>query len=125
GDGKGGDGKGGDPQAGGPKETIRLVSSLPRTGIARGQTNTIVNGFQMAIEEYMAEADRKFTIEYSDWDDATAASGGWDSTAEKANADKAVADPDVMALLGPYNSNAAKISMPVTNEAGLFQGSPA
>lgn len=121
----GGDNKGDGQTPGGQKEVIRLVSSLPRTGIAKGQTDTIVRGIQMAVEEYMAEPDRKFTIEYSDWDDATAASGGWDSATEKANAQKAVADPDVMAFLGPYNSNAAKISMPVTNEAGLLQVSPA
>ena len=30
---------------------IKVVSSLPRTGSARGQTDTIVNGIIMAIEE--------------------------------------------------------------------------
>jgi hypothetical protein len=30
---------------------IKIVSSLPRTGSARGQTDTIVNGIRMAIEE--------------------------------------------------------------------------
>ncbi len=116
--------KPGDPTPG-TKETIRIVSSLPRTGSARGQTNTIVNGIQMAVEEYMADANSKFVIDYKDWDDATAASGSWDGPTEKANAQKAVADPDVMAYIGPYNSNAAKISMPELNEAGLVQVSPA
>jgi len=127
---KDGDGKGdpkgteSTPGGDGPEETIRIVSSLPRTGSARGQTNTIVNGIQMAIEDYGAKIGR-FKIEYSDWDDATAASGSWDGPTEKANAQKAVADPDVMAYIGPYNSNAAKISMPELNEAGLVQISPA
>ncbi|MBM3982476.1 MAG: branched-chain amino acid ABC transporter substrate-binding protein [Planctomycetes bacterium] len=123
GDGKG-DGKGGDGTPG-AKETIRIVSSLPRTGSARGQTNTIVNGIQMAVEEYMADPKAKFVIDYKDWDDATAAAGAWDGPTEKANAQKAIADPDVMAYIGPYNSNAAKISMPELNEAGLVQISPA
>lgn len=111
-------------QTGGAKETIRIVSSLPRTGSARGQTNTIVNGIQMAIEDYGGVIGN-FKIEYSDWDDATAAAGAWDGPTEKANAQKAIADPDVMAYIGPYNSNAAKISMPELNEAGLVQISPA
>jgi branched-chain amino acid transport system substrate-binding protein len=110
---------------GGTKETIRLVSSLPRTGSARGQTNTIVNGIQMAVEEYQNDPASKFSIDYKDWDDATAAAGAWDGPTEKANAQKAIADPDVMAYIGPYNSNAAKISMPELNEAGLVQISPA
>ncbi|MBY0456165.1 MAG: branched-chain amino acid ABC transporter substrate-binding protein, partial [Gemmataceae bacterium] len=31
-------------------KTIKIVSSLPRTGSAQGQTDTIVNGIKMAIE---------------------------------------------------------------------------
>jgi branched-chain amino acid transport system substrate-binding protein len=125
GDGKG-DGKD-DKGGGGEGGTIRIVSSLPRTGSARGQTNTIVNGIQMAIEECGGKINN-FKIEYSDWDDATAATGSWDGPTEKANAQKAIADPDVMAYIGPYNSNAAKISMPELNgaePAGLVQISPA
>ncbi len=121
GDGKGGGGDGTTP---GKEETIRIVSSLPRTGSAKGQTNTIVNGIQMAVEDYGGKIGN-FKIEYSDWDDATAANGGWDGPTEKANAQKAAADPDVMAYIGPYNSNAAKVSMPELNEAGLLQISPA
>lgn len=115
---------GGSNNTSGEKETIRIVSSLPRTGSARGQTNTIVNGIQMAIEDYNGEIGN-FKIDYVDWDDATAAAGKWDGPTEKANAQKAIADPDVMAYIGPYNSNAAKISMPELNEAGLVQISPA
>ncbi|HEY1190512.1 MAG TPA: branched-chain amino acid ABC transporter substrate-binding protein, partial [Gemmata sp.] len=114
----------GDGPGDGAEETIRIVSSLPRTGSAKGQTNTIVHGIQMAIDEYNGKVGN-FKIDYKDWDDATAANGGWDGPTEKANAQKAAADPDVMAYIGPYNSNAAKISMPELNEAGLVQISPA
>jgi branched-chain amino acid transport system substrate-binding protein len=107
-----------------PKEKVKIVSSLPRTGSARGQTNTIVNGIQMAIDEFGGEV-AGMKIEYSDWDDATAGSGSWAAEAETANAQKAAADPDVMAFIGPYNSGAAKVSMPLLNEAGLLQISPA
>ena len=31
--------------------TVKIVSSLPRTGSAKGQTDTIVNGIVMALEE--------------------------------------------------------------------------
>jgi branched-chain amino acid transport system substrate-binding protein len=103
---------------------VKIVSSLPRTGSAKGQTNTIVNGIQMAIDDYGGEI-AGMKIEYSDWDDATAAAGQWAAEAEKANAQKAAADPDVMAYIGPYNSNAAMVSMPELNEAGLLQLSPA
>ena len=105
-------------------DKIRIVSSLPRTGSARGQTDTIVNGIQMAIDEFGGKV-AGLTIEYSDMDDATAAAGQWAPEAEKANAQKAAADPDVMAMIGPYNSGAAMVSMLELNDAGLVQVSPA
>ncbi|HTN77009.1 MAG TPA: branched-chain amino acid ABC transporter substrate-binding protein [Pirellulaceae bacterium] len=110
--------QGSDPQL------IKIVSSLPRTGSARTQTDTMVNGVRMALEE----VDYKigdFTIEYRDWDDATAAAGTWTAEAESANADAAAKDPDVMVYIGTYNSGAAKISMPILNVAGLLMISPA
>jgi branched-chain amino acid transport system substrate-binding protein len=115
-----GSGDSGGP-AGGP---IRIVSSMPRTGSAKGQTDTIYNGIQMAIDEYGREV-AGFKIDYLDWDDATAGKGSWTADLESANANKAIADEDVMAYIGPYNSGAAKISMPLLNEAGLLQVSPA
>ncbi len=104
--------------------TIKIVSSLPRTGSAQGQTNTIVNGIKMAIDDYNGEV-AGLKIDYTDMDDATAAAGKWEPTAEAANARKAVADEDVMVFIGPYNSGAAKVSMPILNEGGLLQISPA
>ena len=104
--------------------TIKIVSSLPRTGSAKAQTDTVVNGIKLALEE----ADWKagpFTLEYLDWDDATAAAGGWTPEAEQANADRAAKNPDVMVYLGTFNSGAAKVAMPILNNANLLMISPA
>jgi branched-chain amino acid transport system substrate-binding protein len=103
---------------------IVIVSSLPRTGSAKGQTDTIVNGIEMAIEEAGGKVG-EFEIEYRDWDDSTAAAGAYTAEMEEANAKKAVADKDVMAYIGPFNSPAAAISMPILNEADLLMISPA
>ncbi len=102
------------------EETIKIVSSLPRTGSANAQTNSITNGVRLAIEEVGGRVGG-FKIEFLDWDDASPERGAWDPALEAANADKAIADPDVMAYIGPYNSGAAKISMPKLNRAGLLQ----
>lgn len=109
---------------GGDAGTIRIVSSLPRTGSAQGQTDTIVNGIKMAIDDYGGKIG-DFAIDYLDMDDATAAAGKWEGAAEATNARKAAADDDVMVFIGPYNSGAAKVSMPILNEAGVLQISPA
>lgn len=103
---------------------IKIVSSLPRTGSANAQTTTIVNAIRMAIDEVGGKVGQ-FTIKYEDWDDASPQRGNWDQAVEAANADKAVKDPDVMAYIGTFNSNAAKISMPVLNRANLVMVSPA
>lgn len=110
--------------SGGTPGTIKIVSSLPRTGSANAQTTTITNGIKLAIEEAGNKAG-DFNIVYEDWDDASAKKGDWDPEVEAANADKAIKDPDVMAYIGTYNSGAAKISMPVLNKAGLVMISPA
>lgn len=116
-------GSGSDKDGGGDPKVIKIVSSLPRTGSAVDQTDTIVNGIEMAIAEANGQAGG-YTIEYEDWDDATVAQGNWTTEAEAANAKKAVADPDVMVYIGPYNSGAAKVSMPILNNADLLMISP-
>jgi branched-chain amino acid transport system substrate-binding protein len=103
---------------------IKIISSLPRTGSATAQAQTMVNGIRMAIEEAGGKVGT-FTIAYEDWDDASPERGQWDPAVEAANAQKAVQDPDIMAYIGTYNSGAAKIAMPILNKASLVMVSPA
>ena len=104
--------------------TIKIVSSLPRTGSARNQTDSIVNGIVMALEDANFKVGN-FTLKYEDLDDATAAEGQWTAEREGANADQAIKDPDVMVYIGTYNSGAAKISMSRLNKASILMVSPA
>ena len=118
------------PPPGGAGDTaeIKIVSSLPRTGSARGQTDTIVEGIQLALAEvkYALELNGKpHKLTYLDLDDATAAAGQWTAEQETANANLAKLDPDVMVYIGTYNSGAAKISMPILNRAKILMVSPA
>ncbi len=102
---------------------IRLVSSLPRTGSANAQTTTIVNGIRLAIQQAGGSV-AGFKIAYEDWDDASPEQGKWDPAVENLNADRAIADPQVMAYIGTYNSGAAKSVMAKLNLAGLLMVSP-
>lgn len=110
-------------QAGDPTK-IKVVSCLPRTGSAKAQTDTIVNGIRMAFDEAGWKAGG-FTIVYEDWDDATAATANWDPAQVTQNADRAVKDKDVMIMIGHYNSGAAMISIPILNKVDLLMISPA
>jgi len=117
-------GTGGTPGGSGATtaKTVKIMSSLPMTGSSRTQTVQIVNSIQMAI------ADTKITnvtVNFEALDDATAAKGSWDAAQEAENARKAIGDSSVVAYIGTYNSGAAKVSIPLLNQAGLVMVSPA
>ncbi len=106
--------------------SVKIVSSLPMTGSSLGQTQTIVNGIRQAIEETDSKVcDGNVKIDYEVMDDATAAAGKWEPAQETANANKAVADGTVIAYIGTFNSGAAKLSIPILNQADIVMVSPA
>lgn len=78
----------------------------------------------MALDEVESKVG-DFEISYQDLDDATASAGEWTQDQEAANANKAAANPNVMVYIGPYNSGAAKTSIPILNAAHLLMISPA
>lgn len=110
-----------------PVGTLKIVSSLPMTGASLTQTQTIVNAMLLRVEQANYSAcGGKYTLEYEAWDDASAALGKWDPAVETENANKAAADLAIIAYLGTFNSGAAKLSIPILNEAGpLAMISPA
>jgi branched-chain amino acid transport system substrate-binding protein len=92
------------------------------TGASRTQTVEIVNSIKMAIDETKIT---NVTVLYDALDDATAAKGSWDAAQEAENARKAINDKQVVAYIGTYNSGAAKVSIPLLNQAGMVMVSPA
>ena len=109
---------------GGSKGSIDLWSSLPRQGSSKGQTDTIVNAIKLALEKRGSAVDG-WTINYTDQDDSTAEAGKWTPEKETDNATKAVADANLVAYIGTFNSGAAKISIPILCKAGIAMVSPA
>ncbi len=106
------------------KGTLKIISSLPRTGSANAQTSTMVNGINLAIAEVGGQVDG-WTIAYEDMDDASPQRGNWDPAVEAQNANSAVKDDTCVAYIGTFNSGAAKVAIPILNRAGLVMVSPA
>jgi len=76
----------------------------------------------------LAEAHNKagnFTVKYTELDDSTAAAGKWDPGQTQANARQAATDPKAVYYIGEFNSGASEVSIPILNDAGLAQVSPA
>jgi branched-chain amino acid transport system substrate-binding protein len=105
------------------RTTLTIYSSLPLQGDSRPQSESVVNGEKLALEEAGGKVG-KFKITYKSLDDATAAAGKWEPGQTSANARKAAQDASTIAYLGEFNSGASAISIPIVNEAGVLQISP-
>jgi branched-chain amino acid transport system substrate-binding protein len=104
--------------------SLTIYSSLPLQGDNRPQSESVVNGEKLALQEHGGKVG-KFTIKYVSLDDATAATGKWEPGATSSAARKAAQDKSTIAYLGEFNSGASAISIPIINEAGILQVSPA
>lgn len=107
-----------------PKGTIKIVTSWPMQGAMIPEGTAMKQAVDLAVE-YYGGVVAGYCIKVVNEDDASPVTGSWDGTVEAEVAQKAVADKDVMVYLATYNSGAAKISQPITNEAGLVQITPA
>jgi branched-chain amino acid transport system substrate-binding protein len=108
----------------GGSKTIDIYSSLPLQGASSAQTVPLVNGIKLALSQANNKAGQ-WTVKYQSLDDSTAAAGEWDPTQTAANARKAAADPKTVYYIGEFNSGASEVSIPILNQAGIPQVSPA
>jgi branched-chain amino acid transport system substrate-binding protein len=102
---------------------IHVYSSLPRQGSNTDQTNALVESIRETLD---GKVVGDYTIKYTDLDDSSAANNGdWDGAVAQANATTAANDPDAMVFIGHFNSGAAKLTIPILNNACLVMISPA
>jgi branched-chain amino acid transport system substrate-binding protein len=114
----------GSPQGEDGARTLTVYSSLPLQGAQRPQTTDMVKGIQLALEQAGNRAG-EFTVKYESLDDSTAQAGSWTPEATTSNARKAAQDDSTAIYIGEFNSGASAVSIPILNEAGIPQISPA
>jgi branched-chain amino acid transport system substrate-binding protein len=105
-------------------EVIKIGVDLPLSGADASDGIPIRNGIVLAVEQ----ANRRgvaggFRFAVDDLDDAE--QGKHDPALGAQNTKSFVSDDSVLAMLGPFNSNVAQAEIPITNDAGLAQISPA
>jgi branched-chain amino acid transport system substrate-binding protein len=105
-------------------KTVDIYSSLPLQGASTSQTVPLVNGIKLALSQAGGKAGQ-WTVNYQSLDDSTAAAGKWDPGQTAANARKVATDPKAVYYIGEFNSGASEVSIPILNQAGLPQVSPA
>jgi branched-chain amino acid transport system substrate-binding protein len=118
------DGGGGSASEGDGGGTVNVYSSLPLQGASRPQTTAMVQGIRLALKQAGNKAGN-VNVKYQSLDDSTAQAGTWTPEATSANARKVAQDDNAVAYIGEFNSGASAISMPLLNEAGVPQISPA
>jgi branched-chain amino acid transport system substrate-binding protein len=116
-------------QSSGP-HLVRVYVSLPMQSPSPNTTSvgkSIEQGIRLALEEVNYQVDSlagSIQIDLQEVHDDGNAAGQWEPDQEEKNAQAAVADAQVVAYIGPYNSGAARVSIPILNRAGLLQISP-
>ena len=103
---------------------VDVYSSLPMQGGSSAQTIPLVNGIKLALSEANNKAGQ-FTVNYKELDDSTAAAAKWDAGQTSANAKEAATDPKAVYYIGEFNSGASEVSIPILNQGGVPQVSPA
>ncbi|HEY1517555.1 MAG TPA: branched-chain amino acid ABC transporter substrate-binding protein [Solirubrobacteraceae bacterium] len=105
--------------------TIDIYSDLPLTGAVTAQTVPALNGEKLALKQAGNKAGQ-WTVKFVSLNDATATSPtNYDLNVCQANARKAATDPKAVYMVGPFNSGCAEVEIPITNQGGLAQVSPA
>jgi branched-chain amino acid transport system substrate-binding protein len=118
------EGGGGGEGGGGEAKSVTIYSSLPLQGASRPQTTAMVNGIKLALEQAGNKAG-DIDVTYESLDDSTAQAGSWTPEATTSNARKAAQDDSTAAYIGEFNSGASAVSIPILNEGGVPQISPA
>src|SRR4051794_11552556 len=109
---------------GGGGGTVDIYSSLPLQGASKDQTAAMVNGIKLAMSQANNKAGDT-TVKYTSLDDSTAQAGNWDPGQTAQNARKVAQDSKAVYYIGEFNSGASAISIPILNQAGVPQVSPA
>jgi branched-chain amino acid transport system substrate-binding protein len=106
-------------QASSSKEA-HIYVSLPLQGPKIGAS--VWKGIDLAVKEigeYVGGTQVVLVVR-----DSGDPNGQWQASKEEKNAQDAAADPQAVAYIGPIDSAAAKISLPILNQAGIVQISP-
>jgi branched-chain amino acid transport system substrate-binding protein len=110
-----------------PSQVFKIGVELPLSGTGGDSGIPVRNGVQLAIEEAnkaggVTIGGKLYTFKMYDLDDAP--TGEHDPEEGLKNAQLLVDDPQVIAVVGPFNSDVAEKMMPILHDAGLAQISP-
>ena len=107
-----------------PGRTLHVYTSLPFQGDLAGRARDTYDAERLALAEAGARAGR-YHVRLVPLDDSTLDAGHWDPNQVVANARRATQDPRTIAYIGELDTGASAVSIPVLNQKGILQVSPA
>jgi branched-chain amino acid transport system substrate-binding protein len=109
---------------GGEKGTLKLGVTLPLSGGAAADGQPTLKGAQLAVDQANeAGGVGGYKIELVPLDHAV--NGKYNEQQASQDMQTFVGDAAVFGVVGPYNSAVGKVQIPIGNDAGLLQCSPA
>jgi len=103
---------------------LTLYTSQPTEGPSAATARAVAAGQRQALADAGSRAGR-YRLKLMALSASKPGEGNWDPGQVAENADRAAHDPRAIAYLGELNLGASAVSVPVTNNAGLLQVSPA
>jgi branched-chain amino acid transport system substrate-binding protein len=101
---------------------VKIGTDFPVSGDDAGQGKPIENGAVLAFEQNK-DLGNGYTLKYVTKNDA--GPSGPDASLGAQNVQSFLNDPEVAAMVGPYNSGVAKAEIPIANNATFTMISPA
>ena len=104
--------------------TLTIGTELPMSGGETANGEPTANGVKLLVDQ-INKAGGLYGCQLAVNVQDDAVNGVHDPQQGAKNIGTLAADPTVMGVVGPYNSNVAKAEVPISNEAGLLMCSPA
>ncbi len=101
----------------GENKNLILATELPISQPAEHDVGiAIQNGAALAVQEN-AGLGSGYHLTFKPYDDSTPEAGGHDPNKGRVNIEDVVKNPQIMAVIGPYNSSVAVAEIPVVNNS--------
>ncbi len=104
--------------------TVTVYTSLPKHGVSAAAARATAAGERLALQDAGGRAG-DLEVKLVELDSSEPGERLWDPDRVSANAGEAADDPRAIAYLGELDYGASAVSVPITNEAGVLQVSPA
>jgi branched-chain amino acid transport system substrate-binding protein len=94
-----------------------IVSDLPLKGASAERSRQMNDAIVQELARKGWQAGQKIQVAFQACDDSLGSTGEWDEALCRSNAQAYASNPDVIGVIGTYNSGCAAVEIPILNRA--------